>query len=411
MKIISLGKIDKKFYISLILYIIIFVIVVVVSYFFEKNENNNLTNLELNKIIIFGFCIFFGIPEYINRKSLNKKSSDKRGIKSNKNSITYIFRFKYREIDYKKFLILILFLLLNYICDFGTDIYYRANSHHYKLLLSKDSTNIIYVVYLFIIFRPFQKINFYKHQYLSLLVIIIMELIRYFIGLFIIQKVSFDFPYDLFCLIPLLLFPLFDIIHFYVINWYMKNNYYSPFLICFLIGFINSLLSLIILFCFYFININCGGNKICLSLSEIGILTHWYYIFYYIFESVWYGIVNFLIFAIINYFTIFHLIIIFYFNALFSNLFQLFENFAIFELIMIIITSIFELFAISVFFEIIELNFCGLNLNLKKSIINRANNETITTIEVIEEEEDEDNDINEGKYRDLETINDNNSMY
>ena len=409
MKLISLGKIDKKFYISLVLYIIMFIIVNVVSYFFEKNESDNLTNLELNKIIIYGFCIFFLFLEYINRKTLsNKKSTDKRSIKNNKNSITYIFRFKYREIDYKKFLVLILFLILNYIYDFGTDIYYRAKLHHYKFL-SKDATNIMLIVYLFIIFHLFQKISFYKHHYLSLLVIIIMELIRYFIRLCIIQKVSFEFPNDLFCLIPLLLFPFFETIHFYVINWYMKNNYYSPFLICFLIGFINSLLSLIILFSFHFININCGGNKICLSLSEIGTLTHWYYIFYYIFHSVWYAIVNFLIFVIINYFTIFHLIIIFYFNTLFYNLLQLIANFGIFELIMIIITFIFELFAIIIFFETIELNFCGLNLNLKKTIINRANNETIALIGEIEEEEeeDDDNDISESKSRDIDTINDN----
>ena len=408
MKLISLGKIDKKFYVSLILYIIMFITVNVVSYIFHKNESDNLTNLELNKIIIYGFCIFLGIPEYINRKSLlNKKSADKRSIKSNKNSVTYIFRFKYGEIDYKKFLVLILFLILNYIFDFGTDIYYTAKSHHYKFSY-KDATNTMLIVYLFIIFRPFQKISFYKHHYLSLLVIIIMELIRYFIRLCIIQKVSFDFPNDLFCLIPLLIFPFFETIHSYVINWYMKNNYYSPFLICFLIGFINSLLSLIILFSFYFININCGGNKICLSLSEIGTLTHWYYIFYYIFQSIWYGIVNFLIFVIINYFTIFHLIIIFYFNTLLYNIFELIANFEIFELIMIMITFTFELFAIFIFFETIELNFCGLNLNLKKSIINRAENETVALLDQMEEEEEEDDDISEDKYKDLDIINDNN---
>ena len=238
MKLISLGKIDKKFYISLILYIIMFITMSVIDYLVQRNEMDNLTNLELKKIITFGSCVFFGIPEYVIRKSLsNKRLLDKKIAINNKHSIIYIFRFKYKEINYKKFLVLILFLLLNYIYDFSTDIYYTANSNHYKLL-SKDGINIVELVYIYIVFRPFQKINFYKHHYLSFLVVIIMELIRYFIRLFVIQKLSFDFPDDLICLIPLIIFPIFDTIYFYAINWYMKNNNYSPFLISFLIGFI-----------------------------------------------------------------------------------------------------------------------------------------------------------------------------
>ena len=96
---------------------------------------------------------------------------------------------------------------------------------------------------------------------------------------------------------------------------------------------------------------------------------------------------------------------------MFYSIFELITDFGIFELIIIILTFSIEIFAIFVFFETIELNFCGLNLNLKKSIINRANNEIKGLLEELEEEEDEDNDISEGKYEDLKTITDNNSQY
>ena len=68
----------------------------------------------------------------------------------------------------------------------------------------------------------------------------------------------------------------------------------------------------------------------------------------------------------INSFTIFHYILLVYFGEVISSIFYLIFNFDVFYMIIIIITFSIEIFACLVLIEIIELNFCGLDLNIKK---------------------------------------------
>ena len=77
----------------------------------------------------------------------------------------------------------------------------------------------------------------------------------------------------------------------------------------------------------------------------------------------------------INTFTVFHIIILTIFKVLISNVIKIISYYNPYELIIIIVTTSFEIFGIFVFIEIIELNFCGLNLNLKMNIMNRAKSE------------------------------------
>ena len=78
----------------------------------------------------------------------------------------------------------------------------------------------------------------------------------------------------------------------------------------------------------------------------------------------------------INNFSVFHIIIFISFNDFINNIFRIFfEKYSYDLKLIVIITFSFEIFAIFVFIEIIELNFCGLNLNLKMNIMNRAKSE------------------------------------
>ena len=72
-------------------------------------------------------------------------------------------------------------------------------------------------------------------------------------------------------------------------------------------------------------------------------------------------------------YSVFHLIFLFTVNNLINSIFNLVKNYSIGELITVIITFLIEIFSIFIFLEIIELNFCNLNFNIKRNIIIRSN--------------------------------------
>ena len=69
------------------------------------------------------------------------------------------------------------------------------------------------------------------------------------------------------------------------------------------------------------------------------------------------------------------------------------ENFGFFENIFLISSFVFELIMILIFLEIIEINFCGLNKNLKRNIESRGIIDSSLAIE----DEDDDNDLIDDK--------------
>ena len=78
---------------------------------------------------------------------------------------------------------------------------------------------------------------------------------------------------------------------------------------------------------------------------------------------------------ILNDYTVFHIMLFFSITVFISNISNIILDFNINDFILVIITFPFEIFFILVFVEIIELNFCGLNSNLKKNIIERGSEE------------------------------------
>ena len=159
----------------------------------------------------------------------------------------------------------------------------------------------------------------------------------------------------------------------YIPKYYMEYNYYSPLFIVFLIGFIFTFLSFIILVIFLFID--CGDSDNCKILFKGLSISNNIFIFLYIFKSILNSIRFFIEIKFINTFTVFHIIILTIFKVLIFNIIKIISDYNPYELIIIIVTTSFEIFGIFVFIEIIELNFCGLNLNLKMNIMNRAKSE------------------------------------
>ena len=184
--------------------------------------------------------------------------------------------------------------------------------------------------------------------------------------------------------IYMLLFPFIDSIFFYSIEKFMKYKYYSPFFILFLLGCIDSIISIILIISFY------RHTDLLNDRDKMYI-----YIPLFIIISILFAYEFLAKLITINSFTIFHYILLVYFGELISYIFDLISNFNIAYMIIIIITFFFEIFECLVFIETIELNFCGLNLNIKKSIMKRAIIELNSIYAIREEENEEDDEPNE----------------
>ena len=116
----------------------------------------------------------------------------------------------------------------------------------------------------------------------------------------------------------------------------------------------------------------------------------------------------------INDFTVFHIIIFFALKDMIFNIIGLFIEYNSCDLIIIIVTYSIEIVALLVYLEIVELNFCGLNQNLKRFIRNRADRDINLIYESnIDENTDEETNnftIDESSIE-IESISDKNSVY
>ena len=190
----------------------------------------------------------------------------------------------------------------------------------------------------------------------------------------------------------------------------MEYKFFSPYKICYVFGFIKNIIIIIISIIFLFFvkydkndidKCNFQGDKdncyfqgkngdICFCyfenifeiFKEFGILSYLYIISF----SIFFGILKLLSTIIINKYTIFHLFLFIQNREFINCLYQVYEKKPILAII-ISISYFLEFFMILVFLEIIELNFWGLNENVKRKIKDRADEEMIISLSENENEE------------------------
>ena len=229
-----------------------------------------------------------------------------------------------------------------------------------------------------------------------------MGLFKYSIQLLLILKIKFD--YILF--IQILIFPLLQSIFFFVAEKYMKHKYFSPFFICFIIGFVFTIIGIIMLIACSIIDF--GENEIFqLLFQKINIKIG--FLISYIFFCILIAIQFFFALEAIYNFTIFHFYFYNSFFELVSIIIDIILDYKSLRFILII-PCLIEMFAILVFIEIIELNFCSLNINLRKNIIFRAGSEIISLNKTIDEDSSTES-VNNLEEEQNENSGDNNSMY
>ena len=397
MKIFSLGNFDKKIFLLLIVYVIIVILIGSINHFYLINFQ---INLSIQVLITFGFGVFFIIPEIIIGKS-NKKKEEVSNINRN-NNILYLFTKPKKKI-LKGITILIIIFILHLVFVYSSRII--LDKGHEKLdLMDTEGYRSVYIIYFLLFSQIIDKTEFYRHHYIPLLITILMGLIRFIINLRH-KNYEFIFPEDLLILLSGIGYSLGEPALFFAIQQSMKYRFYSPIFIHLLLGTINSFLAIIIYF--IFMNADCGENDYCLILSKetkIEKITIVVLVIYSFIYSLYYFVVIVLIYN----FSVFHWLLLLAFELLIQTLFS-FSDYTILNQIILIVTYIIEIFAILVFIEIIILNFCGFNYNIRKNIYFRAEDEIHQLEEEYNDTDDNNDDsINSGNLIEFPNNNNNN---
>ena len=405
MKLISIGKINTKFLIYTLIYLVIIVLLNIISSILSYFDVSNDNNLFLILICCHGSLIFFVVGECWLRKTIFNTNMEEKAKESdkNKNSIKYLFR-KSESFNIKNFLILILMIILDYIYDGGLIYFQKVKSKESEVVFS-EIFKFMDTLYLFIFFRVFHKIIFHKHQYISLIIIILMGLIKFF------YKIMFNEQnFDFYLIGFIIFFPLIDSTNIYFFQKYMIYNYYSPFFICLLIGIIYLIISIPLFVIFYYID--CGKSDLCellskqVELPDIGTL--FILLIVLIFYSILYALQHFIKLLTIDSFSVFHLILVVTCGEVINFIFGMINKFDYSDLILTFVTFCFEILGVLVFIERIELNFCGLESNLKKNIIFRERKELK---EIYKLQKETENNESDSMISEEESFNSDSSVY
>ena len=259
-----------------------------------------------------------------------------------------------------------------------------------------------------LLFKFIQKEIFYKHQYLSIIIITVLGIINYILNIILGDtRTDYSTKEIILIIVLVIICPFFFAFFVFMAKKYMKYKYYSPLFLCFMIGAVFNVISLILLI--YCNSIDFTISYIC---DKLDIDTK--IIFLFILDSILNGILVLLQGLIINDYTVFHLMLVYCLKDTTDQFFYISADFKAKYIITIIIKTIEFLFGL-VFLEIIELNFYGLNVNLKRYIITRGDDEKkdIDNNLISEQENDNENKDNKnpeiyiGQNNEMVVLNDN----
>ena len=367
---ISLGKIDKR-YIYIILAFTFITIILIIIDFFKKEEDE--ASLMSSILINIGLSFCF-IPELIRKRNISLKSKEN-------SDLCHINGFKFQKI----FVIGIasLSFLMNLLFDLLID----------KLPIIEfiDIANIYYITgsFTLLILSIFLfKYNYYKHQIISIIILVVVGLFRYSLMIFELRQFYKDSKsYFILGVLIILLKNICLSFYFVYVKLLIERYYFSPYKISYLIGIINGIIILIIYLIISYIEMEDDDSLYLIEYNDkyyidnirnifkgYNFIEIFLYIIYYIIYSCRFIIFN----IIVQYFTLGHIIIPNQITSLMNIIGDVFINGFIKETkkkIVIVCCFIFEIFLSFVFIEFIELNFCELNKDIKKNISERASSD------------------------------------
>ena len=364
---ISLGNIDKKYFLILFFLIIINIFTTLYDILVEHDKYKNSRTMSVTlKHIGLSLCF---IPEYIRKKNSIVKNDSKFGLKLNNLS----------------FIIMIAFIYLIHDFAFIFSDRYIVEKDNEKQLKLKGNFFYAFMLLFFMSVFIYKK-NYYKHQYISVILIICLGIIRYLVKF--IDSDNSKIKYDDIIFEILFHISIYTCLSLYISfsQKYMEKYFVSPWEACCIVGIFNLSSNLILYFIFSFIS--CKKNTFCsLEYKNKYYIDNIFSFFstYSALETIIYFLVHlitsirYILFNIIlQNFTVFHILLSYQMVSLIWNIVDLIESNKnnVLANIIFLVTYLIELFITFVFLEFIELKFCGLNINIKKNIEERATEDT-----------------------------------
>ena len=409
-KCISFGKIDKKYWLSILLIIILIAITLGLLYSFvaylENSENNDLKMRDKVNGIIFLFFEKLGeslmiIPGLISKK-INSSHQNNSLTKQRMNNIDkYIFNPNIIKFSRKEKIYLILLIVLGFFAD--------AGSIYSQLFFFNEKENLEFfesfifcdLLFLFFFSKFIFKITFYKHQYISIIILLLIDIMNLILKNIREKEGVFGIFMFFFVYIILSFFKSLKIV---LIKGYMEFKYISPYKMTFIFGIIHFFIIILIYIIVSFIP--CS-EKFCKTIYNEK------YYFAHIFEifSIT-GIFLFFIFLMRAFLITLNYVIILYFSVCHSFLYFQFSeagnlllnieniNYSYFYYFKYITFPAYAIgsIIILIFLEIIEIHLCGISYNTKNNIRGRSESD----IEFIEDiHVDEESSVDEERKEEI----------
>ena len=401
---ISIGRCNKNFCFIIFGAIIIQLCIILFVYFIDYYSDNNGIDPS-NYLNIISFLFFINICEslmIVPQLILNKNTS-KQNIESNitpntnlyieyiynQNSITFSMKEKiyFWSAGLLKLLLNFTYILYLISIDEDHDNFVRALTFSFEFEL----------LFLFLLSKIIYKIQFYKHQYLSIIVITLTGIAK-----FIMENLNKGYKKIFLYLIFHLVYSFFQSMLTIYIKGLMKFKYISPYKSCYIYGLVNFIFIAIIYIIVsffpcekdgFFCPVKYKGNYYSAQILTIFNIPGLFLFIIFLLKA----ILLVLNYIIIDKFSVCHsfFLIQFGFIVNFKPLNELKK-----EKNNIIISLVFfcvNIFFILLFLELIELNICKISYNSKFNIENRAisENELITMNNVEDNCEDNEEEVEE----------------
>ena len=426
--IISFGKFDKKFlYINLqfvlIIIILIVSIIILIKIFLTKNDFQHIFYI-MKDTILLPFLYYFGqmlciIPDYIVKRCFknnkNNKNTEKRERSSDINLIYNNQVITLKFLDILKLIGIclislmqfILFKIINRIKKDTKNIIHNKEEMELRNFLSNNQGffSFLYIAFFFLCKFCFKQ-RYYIHQYISVFIITIIELIKFGFNALNVSDIK------IFWIVLLLtvIFALFISVNIGYSKFLIDKKYFSIYKTCYTFGFINVPIILLTVLIYTFIPYECEDEENC-YIFKIGTffseLLSLNIIIYFIF-SIFCGLLGILINNILSFYSPFNLTLpfslSFFIIDIVMKIYNLNSTTDIILNILIFIIDIFEIILILVFLEVIELNFCGLSENTKNNIKLRSISETANLLNN-EDDDNKSDDSNEEENNNIEETN------
>ena len=381
---ISCGIFELKYF----LYCIIFSILeIYFNLFIYYDFGNNNKSIITSHSLLESSCLFLGyllnyIPEWYSKKESKRKSvllELKGENNKNSNSFKYIYNKSYSKYlsikEGLKLIFIIIFLLLIEILKLIQKIFYTKKTGKKNFNEYDKYEGYFYFIQFLIYFsiRTNSEV-YYRHQNFSFGIFFLIEFIK--IIFFFINNLSNYFGIIAIQIIISILRALF----FIYIKGLMKIKFISPYKCNFMVGIINFPLIIIIYVIISFTKLGDNNDiyywdsilDLFTSIKKLDIINA----FRLISLPIAYGIYVLIVNKTIYDFTIYHL----YIPLLIENFINGIKENEINFFLLITFFCI-EFIMILIFLEIIEINFCGLNENLKRNIELRGKTDSSLIIE------------------------------